>query len=64
MKVSDITKLVIYLVDPMDMKERTELLNDFLQGTEVCMTLLYVKALASPKIKVEIDAWAACEQPD
>lgn len=61
MRVQDLTKLVIYLVEPIDVDRRTQLLNDFLQGTEVCMTLLYVKGLANPQIMVEIDAWAACE---
>lgn len=64
MGVQDLTKLVLYLVEPIDFDRRTQMLNDFLQGTEVCMTLLYVKALATPKIMVEIDAWAACEAID
>lgn len=61
MRVQDLTKLVIYLVEPIDFERRTQLLNEFLEGTEVCMTLLYVNGLATPKILVEIDAWAACE---
>lgn len=64
MDVQDLTKLVIYLVEPIDFERRTQILNEFLQGAEVCMTLLYVKGLATPKILVEIDAWAACEVED
>ena len=62
MTVQDLSKLVIYLVEPIDFDERTALLNTFLQGAQVCMTLLYVSGLASPAIKVEIDAWACREQ--
>ena len=61
MSVQNLTKMVLYFVDPIDLEVRTKILTDFLAGTEVCMTLLYVKALATPAIKVEIDAWAAKE---
>lgn len=62
MSVQNLTKLVIYLVEPIAPERRAQLLSSFLEGTEVCMTLLYVKALAAPNILVEIDAWAVSEQ--
>ncbi|WP_321387593.1 RidA family protein [uncultured Enterococcus sp.] len=62
MSVQNLTKLVIYLVEPIAPERRSQLLSSFLEGTEVCMTLLYVKALAAPNILVEIDAWAVSEQ--
>ncbi|MHC5228379.1 RidA family protein [Enterococcus sp. LJL99] len=61
MSVKNLTKMVLYFVDPIDLEVRTKILTDFLAGTEVCMTLLYVKALAAPTIKLEIDAWASKE---
>ena len=61
MDIQNLTKLVLYFVDPIDLDVRTKILTEFLTETEVCMTLLYVKALATPTIKVEIDAWASKE---
>ncbi len=55
----NITKLVLYFVDELDSKARGDILLDFFGESLPCCTLIYVKALATPKIKVEIDAWAA-----
>ena len=55
----NITKLVLYFVDELDSKARGDILLDFFGDSLPCCTLIYVKALATPKIKVEIDAWAA-----
>lgn len=60
MTVEDIVKLTIYLVEPVELEIRTKLLSDFLKESEVAMTLLYVKGLANPKLKVEIDV-VACQ---
>lgn len=61
MDITDIVKLTIYLVGTMEAEKRREVLSDWLQGYEPCMTLLYVAALASPKILVEIEAIACSD---
>ena len=58
MEIQDLVKLTIYLVGEIDTKKRREVLAEWLGGHSPCSTLLYVAALASPDIKVEIDAWA------
>lgn len=58
MGVVDLVKLTIYLVDPLDTARRRQILSALLGGHAPCMTLVYVAALASPALKVEIDAWA------
>lgn len=60
MTTDDIVKLTIYLVEPIELEIRTKLLNNFLKKSEVAMTLLYVKGLANPKLKAEIDV-VACQ---
>jgi 2-iminobutanoate/2-iminopropanoate deaminase len=62
MGVEDVVKLTIYLVDPIAADKRGELLSAWLQGHQPCMTLIYVAALASPKIKVELDATACADK--
>ena len=59
MDVMDIVKLTYYLVGEIDTIRRRELVASKLQGHKPCSTLLYVAALATPKIRVEIDAWAS-----
>lgn len=61
MEIQDITKLVFYLVGDMDANRRKEIINDFLGEHLPCTTLMYVVALATPALKVEIDAWACKE---
>lgn len=58
MGIQDLVKISIYLVDPIDPARRREVLSTWSQGNEPCATLIYVAALATPNIKVEIDAWA------
>ena len=60
MDVKDIVKLTYYLVGEIDTAKRRELVASKLQGHKPCSTLLYVTRLATPAIKVEIDAWASC----
>jgi len=59
MDVKDIIKLTYYLVGEIDTAKRRELVVSRLQGHKPCSTLLYVPRLATPDIKVEIDAWAS-----
>lgn len=61
MGVQDVTKLVFYLVEEIDLDQRKKIINDFLGDHLPCMTLIYVVALAAPIFKVEIDAWACKE---
>lgn len=61
MEVRDITKLVFYLVGDMEASQRKEVISDFLGDHLPCTTLIYVVALATPSLKVEIDAWACKE---
>jgi enamine deaminase RidA (YjgF/YER057c/UK114 family) len=58
MEIIDLVKLTIYLVSDFDTTKRREVLSAWLKGHKPCMTLLYVAALANPKIKVELDALA------
>ena len=60
MGIRDVVKLTIYLVGEMDTIQRREAMAEWLGKHEPCSTLLYVAALATPTIKVEIEAWA-CE---
>jgi enamine deaminase RidA (YjgF/YER057c/UK114 family) len=61
MTTSNIDKLTIYLSEDMDGKLRKDILEKKLGAHKPCMTLIYVKALANPKLKVEIDTLASSE---
>ncbi|PRS57979.1 RidA family protein [Bacillus sp. GBSW19] len=63
MKVEDITKLVFYLVGEFEAESRKRIMREFLGDHLPCMTMIYVVALASPALKVEVDAWA-CRDMD
>lgn len=60
-EIGDLVKLTVYLVGDIDADARRQVLSIFLGAHKPSMTLLYVSALASPVLKVEIDAWAARE---
>jgi enamine deaminase RidA (YjgF/YER057c/UK114 family) len=59
MDIGDIVKLTIYLVGEMDSVERRQILYAWLKGHKPSMTLLYISALASPEMRVEIEALAS-----
>ena len=59
MDVKDLVKLTYYLVGEIDTAKRREMVAAKLQGHKPCSTLLYVSRLATPGIKVEIEAWAS-----
>ena len=59
MDVKDLVKITYYLVGEIDTTKRRELTASKLQGHQPCSTLLYVAALATPAVRVEIDAWAS-----
>ena len=60
MGIQDLVKVTIYLVGEIDTDKRREVMAEWAGEHRLCSTLLYVAALASPALKVEIDAWA-CE---
>jgi 2-iminobutanoate/2-iminopropanoate deaminase len=60
MEVQNIVKMTFYLAGEIDIDERRRALADWLGNHSPCSTLLYVTALATPDIKVEIDV-LACE---
>jgi enamine deaminase RidA (YjgF/YER057c/UK114 family) len=51
-------KLVIYVTDIADKDEVGRARRDFFQAPYPCSTLVEVKGLVFPELKVEIDAWA------
>ena len=59
MDVQDLIKLTYYLVGEFDTTRRREIVSSKLQGHRPCSTLLYVAALATPQLRVEIEAWAS-----
>lgn len=61
MDITDIIKLTIFLVGTSDADKRREMFSKWLNGHQPCMTLVYVAALASPKIAVEIEAIACAD---
>lgn len=61
MGITDVTKLVFYLVGEFDTDQRRKAISDFLGNHLPCTTMVYVVALAAPAFKIEIDAWACKE---
>jgi 2-iminobutanoate/2-iminopropanoate deaminase len=55
----DLVKLTFYLTEPIEPERRAAILAGRLAGHEPCMTLVRVAGLASPALKVEVDAWAS-----
>jgi 2-iminobutanoate/2-iminopropanoate deaminase len=61
MDMPDLVKLTFYLVGEIDAARRRQVLAEWLGDHQPCTTLLYVAALASPALRVEIDAWACAD---
>jgi 2-iminobutanoate/2-iminopropanoate deaminase len=61
MHPDDLVKLTFYLTEPIDADRRRTIAGKRLGTHRPCMTLLYVAGLASPTLKVEIDAWASAD---
>ena len=59
MDFGDLVKLTIYLVGEWDADARRQLLASRLGAHHPCSTLIFVAGLASPRLHVEIDAWAS-----
>ncbi len=58
MEIKDLTKIVFYLVGDFEAEQRRKIIGDFLREHLPCTTMIYVVTLATPSLKVEIDAWA------
>ncbi|MCL2840371.1 MAG: RidA family protein [Defluviitaleaceae bacterium] len=58
MEIKNLAKLVFYFVGSHDIEKRRNLISKRLGVHQPCMTVIYVAGLASPALKVEIDAWA------
>jgi 2-iminobutanoate/2-iminopropanoate deaminase len=56
MGIQDLVKVTFYLVGEIDTAKRREVMAEWLGGHTPCSTLLYVAALATPTLKVEVDA--------
>jgi 2-iminobutanoate/2-iminopropanoate deaminase len=54
----NLTKTVVYLTDIADKDEVGRARRDFFGSHTPCSTLVAVKALVFPELRVEIDAWA------
>jgi 2-iminobutanoate/2-iminopropanoate deaminase len=59
MHTADLVKLTFYFAEAVDADRRRAILDARLRGHTPCMTLIYVAGLASPELKVELDAWAS-----
>jgi 2-iminobutanoate/2-iminopropanoate deaminase len=59
MDFGDLVRLTTYLVGEWDSEARRQLMASRLGANHPCTTLLYVAGLASPKLLVELDAWAS-----
>lgn len=59
MTIANVTKLTIYLVEPADTPGFLQAGGPFLPAPPPAITLLYVKGLASPALRVEVEAIAA-----
>src|SRR5574340_1079676 len=59
MEMIDVVKLTLYLVDEIPAEERARVLAYRMGNNKPCMTLVYVKGLAKPEYRVEVDAWAS-----
>ena len=59
MAPADLVKVTLYLVGDIDPAARREVIARHLGDHRPCMTLVGPAALATPAIRVEIDAWAS-----
>jgi 2-iminobutanoate/2-iminopropanoate deaminase len=59
MELVDLVRLTTYAVGEWDNDARRQLLASRLGAHRPCMTLVFVAALASPSLRVELDAWAS-----
>ncbi len=63
MEIGDLVKVTLYLVGDVDIGRQRELLARRLGDHRPCTTLLFISALATPTLRIEIDAWASRAEP-
>ena len=61
MAIEDLVKMTVLLTESIDMDTRLAIYAAWLKGHAPCITLIYVAGLATPELKVEIDAWASAD---
>ena len=61
MGYKNLVKLVFYFVGTHNIEQRRKLIDKKLEGHQPCMTVIFVAGLATPALKVEIEAWACSE---
>ncbi len=61
MRPEDVVKLTIYLVGEIDLHRRRKRLSAWLNDLRPCMTVMTVAGLATPDLRVEIEAIACAE---
>jgi enamine deaminase RidA (YjgF/YER057c/UK114 family) len=59
MTLRDVVKLTIYAVGELDRDARAAALGEAFGDEPPAMTLVFAAALATPALKVELDAWAS-----
>ncbi len=63
MGVGDLVKVTLYVVGEMDTQARRQLVAAKMGGERPCMTYIRVAGLATPDLRVEVDAWASKADP-
>jgi enamine deaminase RidA (YjgF/YER057c/UK114 family) len=58
---ADLVKLTLYFAGPVDLQRRREVLGGWLDGLRPCMTVLTVAGLATPDLRVEVEALACAD---
>jgi len=59
MSLGDVVKLTIYAVGELERDDRAAALADAFGAEPPAMTLVFVAALATPALRVELDVWAS-----
>jgi 2-iminobutanoate/2-iminopropanoate deaminase len=59
MEITDIVKMTAYLLDPADVGAYAPVKNKYLGEHRPASTLIYVSALATPDVSVEVEVVAA-----
>jgi enamine deaminase RidA (YjgF/YER057c/UK114 family) len=58
-KISDVTKITIYICNPHDVPKARTILNSYFAGQPPASTLCILRGLANPNFLLEIEAIAA-----
>ncbi|MFF1556006.1 RidA family protein [Streptomyces sp. NPDC058279] len=61
MSHDDLVKLTFYFAGEIDLQRRRQRLGEWLKDLRPCMTVMTVAALATPELRVEVEALACTE---